>query len=777
MLRTNSKLNILGLCLAFASFYLLLVQVEFDFSFNKSVKDCDQTYMLATDMMSFSGKHQTMVSRGIGEMSAKDIDDIYEHYYMSVTQLSHIKLIKNGQENAITLNTMQVSNNFFTAIGAEPADGNIDSLPSLSIVVTEKFASENDISVGDTMPTKFGDFVIRGIIKDLKKNCICGYTQMFIISNLIGEDNFMEWSYTYFYKIRPGADIAEIERSINSRLNKLVHNMDKFPQLSQETIKLVPLSTSYFNEDVVGNHPTGKYGQSLALLMIAMLIFLNSEFNYNNFFWAQLPYKMKAINIKKILGCPRRRIVWELFLESLTLIAVSLLLAAILIKIMQAMGFQQLIPADMAICSNLKVCITTLFTALVTVVGNCAYPAYYIITKQNPAISLKGQFWNKKKSNKQLLIGIQFLITFCMIICQSFIHYNNEYISNHELGFNKERMLTTGIGGSIERNRDTVRKLLTDSPLIEDATFTSGSIVIQHRMYWGRVINGNKITFHSYASDYNVVDFLGIDIIEGRNFEKDNPGDSLSSLIFNRRGKEKFGLKVGDTVPGIGMDPAIVRGFCENFSYLPLNVNSEEFAFYYCPKLVNDTANQLVEYNKIYIRYADGADIDSAKQAAADILNKFSPNKQCSADAIKLFDDELGDNYADNKKLSSLVGVFSLIAILISVVGLVGVVLFEAQSRRKEISIRRVNGATVFDVMLHINSKFLIAICIAFVIAVPISIFAISRYFSFFANHCSIDWWIFAAVFAAVVVSVLVVVTLSTWKSATENPATAIRSE
>ena len=181
--------------------------------------------------------------------------------------------------------------------------------------------------------------------------------------------------------------------------------------------------------------------------------------------------------------------------------------------------------------------------------------------------------------------------------------------------------------------------------------------------------------------------------------------------------------------------------------------------------------------SNLYIRYADGADIKKVRDYILSTLTEIDPNFAVIQPELKTFDQQMSDNYKGETEVSSMITIFTVIAIIISVMGIFGIVLFETESRRKEIGIRKVNGATIVEILSMFNRKYLILAAICRAIAIPVSLFAVSKYFEGFAYHYPIAPWIFAIGILIAVGITTLVVTAASFRAASENPVNTLKSE
>ena len=226
-----------------------------------------------------------------------------------------------------------------------------------------------------------------------------------------------------------------------------------------------------------------------------------------------------------------------------------------------------------------------------------------------------------------------------------------------------------------------------------------------------------------------------------------------------------------DVINGHHGDARVV-GICRDFHYKPLQYRSEPFVFY-----VFGEKTRWQNLSQIFIRTRAGANPAEVMKFVLDTAHDVSPATDMETVSLRFFDEELGRQYQKERELARLVTLFTLIAIVLSLMGVFGLVLFETQRRSKEIAIRRVLGSEVKDILALLNGKFVRIVLASFALAAPVSWLLMSRYFSTFAYHTPVRLWVFAVALVAVLVVTVAIVTLRSLHAATSNPVEMIKTE
>ncbi len=788
----SSLLNILGMTAAFASLYILLVQVNYDLGYNKKIKELEKIYVVTGQSWFTPGKYSVNLNRPL-QKAVLDQSPTVEVYGVADLAGSYpeVKVGEGEAERSFKLRFSQFTLGAIKLFGYEPLQGSFDGMDKERLVaISESAAKLMGVTVGDGV--KFADInggkplQVAAIYKDMPMNSDLDidilYAANYEIQSL---DNWNEWSYHHFVKLHSPEDKAAFEENALPVIQKTV--VDYFaPHMESQNIKdedvqeyvnrnaltLIPFSTLYFGKEI--DAPPGRSGNKITtytLLAVALLIVIITLINFVNFFFAQVPTRIRAVNTRKILGSSRAALVGHFMLEAGILVLVSMLFAAAVVVLFKSSTYANLINCSLGFGDNPFVLALTFIAAMIMTVGASVYPAMYI-TSFSPAFAIKGSFGmtQKGKTLRYTLIGLQFVISIAFVICAWFIKLQHTYMMNYDMGFNKECLMTVNSVPFQNGQKEAFESELLANPQIKECAWAHMELVRGGRMGWGRGFKGEKINFESYPVSYNFLDFMGIDVVEGRNFTKSDEQCENGVFIFNQSAKEKFGFTLEDRLKGHAAETDIV-GFCEDFQFKPLQYDISPFAFYVFGK------NGWWEPRHLYFRTTENADIKDVIQYVRETIVKFAPKYTPADFEVEFFDQELGDQYQKEQQLTKMVTLFTILAIVISLMGVLGLVIFETQYRRKEIGVRRVHGATVGGILQMFNLRFAKILLVCMLVAAPISWYIIDYYYSSYVYRSPMYWWVFVVSFVAVAFIVSAVVTVCSWKAATENPVTSLRSE
>lgn len=794
----SSILNVLGMAVAFAAFYIILVQVDYDLNFNKGIKDSEKIFVMSSGSMDGNAdKRQLNFCRPLAEiiLDASPNIECGGIVSFSGTENSRYWIERDGVKQDIDLGVTRFTGTALEALGLEVVSGSIEDLSDTkSLAISESIAEKFDLEIGMSLGYEgYANLMtIRAIFKDLPKNS--HFRDVKVLRNM-GDDsitNFSEWGHHYFIKVYDPSQIKDMEENLASvtREHLMKDYFGNFPSaeelgmtqeamaevinsfVSNAEVEFIPLEELYYATNVETPIERGSKTTTVILIIVALLIVSIAFINYLNFFFAQIPERIRAVNTKKVLGCTRRELIISTVGESVTLILLALVLAFAFVMLFNMSQFTHLISADSAFRANIGVSVLTVVIAVVIAMVSSLYPAFYI-TSFEPALVLKGSFSGTKTGQRlrYTLIGLQFVISLVLIICSSFIFLQRRYMVDFDMGFDKEQLLFVHTTEYIGENAEIVEEQLKANPQILDVSWAAGTLLAPTRMGWGRNWNGTMVNFLCYAVSYDFPEFMGIEITEGRTFQKEDENNPNGTFIFNEAARRTYGFTLEDRVSGHTDQDAAIVGFCDNFSFTTLKEDVTPFALYVYG------SEPWWHPNTAFIRVAAGANYNEVKKHIGKVLSEwrydFSPDEW----EIYFFDENINWTYKKEESLSQLISLFTLIAIIISLMGVFGLVMFETQYRRREIALRRVNGATVQEILAMFCSRFVKIVLVCFAVAAPISWVIVDRYLATFAHRCPMYWWVFALALVAVLAVTISVVVIRSWKAATADPANALKTE
>ena len=794
---TSSVLNIVGMAVAFAAVYLIAVQVKFDLSYNRVIKNSEQIYRLEYPNESDNGRWDIWWNRQYPDKLVSICPEV--EAAGSIGVLAHSKfqdeysIVRNATVENFTISLAGAEPEGFAVFPFEIVAGSLEDLITEDeMIISESTAERFNLSVGDGLHYGRGAMsrsirTIVAIYKDFPKPSSISMPMGYVLIEPQAQASEENWQDTYYVRLQEGADVKAIEQRMTQMvIDEAIKNGTSEEDLNEvshlTTPRLTSISDLYFIEDAPTEGLRGSRATTYSLIAIAVLILAISFINFVNFFFALIPSRIRVVNNYKIFGAPTWKLRLNFLAETVGLILVSLFGAAVIVVFFADTPLKEYISTSVAISENWALAGAIAGGVILLGVVVSLYPAWYI-TKFSPALVIKGNFAASRSGRllRYTLVGIQYIISITLIICSIFVYRQHQYMLSRDMGFDRENLLSVevpfeavnpDVEGSLldYTKRDALLDKLTQNPQIKGVAFGEIQLVSTAEGTWGRPLeNGDKAIFTIHTVSWNFLDVMGIDVVEGRDFLLSDENTITGAMIFNQTAQKKYGLTFDTKMLGhlYGYDANIV-GFCEDFNFAPADRKIEPFAFLVCGHYGWNMPRHT------YIRTEAGADIAEVRKYVFDTLMEIAPYADPEKIKVEFFDRELELLYQREDKLSTLIAMFSFLSIVISIIGVFGLVLFETQYRRREIGIRRVHGASVGEILSLFNRKYLYIVAICSAVAIPVSYYIIDQWMQQYVYRTPMSWWVYALAAGVILAITVVTVTLRSFKAATENPTESI---
>ena len=766
-----TTLNILGLSIAFGAFMVIMMQLDYDWNFDKSHPDADRIYRV-----------ETMIDKGAYAIISRPLAD---HFIASSPHIvagtlaapSHKKemsfsvigdpMHKNYRELAL-----KVYPNYGEVFEFKMIEGEKDAMnhPNTALIplsLSHKLFGEETV-IGRQLKSDDEIYTIGGVYKDFPRNTM-------IENNIyypIPADAYLhEWGESIFYAY------IRVDDPENSKylIENFKNNFDasslgpNFEWLGEFHLRLTPLTDIHYVTDVQFDFYPKTGRQTLwVLLAIAIIILLIAGINFTNFSTALAPMRIKNINTQKVMGAEERVLRIAMISEAVVISFLSYTLSIGLIYWFSKLSLSGLVNADLSLSGHTTLLITTGIISLLTGFLAGIYPAFYTTTF-SPALVLKGNYGlsGKGRNLRNGLISIQFIASFALIICSSFMYLQSNFMQNSPVGYDKDQIIVTDIPTEMMDKKEAIVDQLKTYAGISDVSFSdllfSGS---DQYMELTRNFKDEHIRFQCITVDPSFLKVMGIDIMEGRDFRKEDEQTRDGIYIFNEKARKAYGIEVGDRISG-----AEVVGIIPDINFASFRTEIVPMAFYIWGEY--RFSGEIMD-NYAYIKVNAGTDIKSAFSHIQSTLQSFKSDHLYH---IRFFDEIIQKLYENERRFSSLIILFSLIAVFISIVGVFGLVVFDSEYRKKEIGIRKVLGSTVSEILILFNKTYIRILCICFLLAAPVAWHIVQKWLENFAYKTPLSWWIFLLSFLLVSLITSGTVTFQCWRVANANPVDSIKTE
>ena len=798
---TSSVLNIVGMAVAFAAVYLIAVQVKFDLSYNRVIKNSERIYRLEYPSQAGNGRWDHYWNRQFPDMLTSVCPEVEEAGSLHIdvyTSQRDWSLKRNATIENITLDIAAAEPDGLKVFPFEFIDGGIEEFQiENALVLCESVAKRHNLAVGDKI--YYGRGVKRedayrtlvGIYRDFPKPSSVAYVDGWFCLDAQEFCSENQWNDPYYIRLQEGASVEKVESMMLECVKEYLRTAgfteeEIATEIKSSTPRLNPIGNLYFAEDVDPEKYHGSCTTTYTLIAIAVLILVISFINFVNFFFALIPSRIRAVNNYKIFGAPTAKMRLNFLLETVGLILVSLFVATVIVILFADTPLKEYISTSVAIDDNWSLASAIALGMILFGVVVSLYPAWYI-TKFSPAFVIKGDFSASKSGRilRYTLVGIQYTISIALIICSFFIYRQHQYMLTRDMGFNKENLLAVDVPDDAifpdsfssyvmdYTKRDALVDKLKQNPQITEVIFGGQQLVSWGgsggNYAWGRPIDGEHQSFGVYTVSWDFLKVMDIEVVEGRDFLPSDEQSETGAMIFNQKATQTMGVSLESIMMGhIQDENANIVGICENFNTVSAYHDVQPYAFLVWGRYGGDMPSHA------YIRTVAGADIAAVRKYIFDTIMEFAPNADPEKVEVKFFDNELEMVYQREDKLSTLVTLFSFLSIVISIIGVFGLVLFETQYRRREIGIRRVHGASVGGILQMFNRKYLYIVAACSAVAIPVSYYIISRWMEQYVYRVEMSWWVYAVAVAIILAITIITVTLRSWRASTENPTESI---
>jgi len=771
-----SLINIGGLALGLASCMLLLLYISYEFGFDKQFKNYSTTYVAHTNMKANDKVHSWAWTPGLLAPELKEkyagiVNAARSSYpYQQLISYKDIKIKNRG---------LFADPSFLKILDYKFISGNaVSPLKDInSVILTQSlsrklFANENPVGKIVKLDNKDG-LKVEAVIADLPANSSIRFD--YIMPWKLNEKK-NEWVSKQGWGSNFCLTLVQLQNSnLLDKVNAEVKNIYKTHDNESNTNELFlhPLSKWHlYDEFENGVTAGGKIGQLKIFFMLAICILLIACVNFMNLSTARSEKRAKEVGVRKAIGSSRKSLIAQFILESTLLSLIGTVVAFTLVEI-SLPYFNNLLNINLIIHYNdWRYWATLIGLILFTGLLAGSYPAFYLSSFE-PVKVLKGFSFRAGSaiSIRKVLVVSQFVFAVSLIVCTVVIYQQLNYIKNKPIGYNQGNLIQMAAMGNLTSSKKIE---LLKTQLIKSGTAQSVSLLSMNideggnntsDVNWQGKNPKEKVLFNQRGIGYDFIATTGTEMIAGREFGVKFPGDSNKVLI-NEAAVKIMGLKnpVG-TVIDYGESKSTIIGVMKDFV-------AESPYQKVAPMIFNRIYKD--EGGVILIRLNEAQNI-STSLAQIDALVK-AINPDYPVDRI-FVSDSFEEKFQNEKLLGTLSNWFGGFAIFISCLGLLGLALFMAEQRKKEISIRKVLGASTANILTLLNKDFIKLVAIANVIAFPLAYIIITKWLSGYEYRISVSALPFIIAISLSVIIAILTVSIQSVKVAKANPVDALKYE
>lgn len=782
-----SFINIAGLAVGLACFVLIMLFVKYELSYDRYHKNSSDIYRIV--VREPGDVYQGTDWYNLTQWPLKNVIVDEVPGVLNGTRISRSTCILQYKDKIFREEDVFLADPEFLEIFTFPllsGDSKTALNEPFSILISKNkvnkyFGNEDPIGKYISIKNKASekrDYIVTGILEDIPGNShfkfdfLISYNKQY--SNYVKDYDQNAWgsfSYKTYVLLEKKVNLGEIETSIKRTVEKHSGKQANFEY------HLQPLTAIHLGGNI--NHeidPNSDIRYIYLFSAIAFFILLIACFNYMNLATAKSAKRAMEVGIRKVVGAKRINLIRQFIGESIVFTVISLIISMVIVYLTLP-AFSKFIDRKITFgfLNNFENISGLILLVIFVGIISASYPAVFL-SSFNPVKILKGSSRTGTKGSsafRNTLVLFQFVISIALIVCTMVVLKQLNFIQNRNLGFEKDRILTIYFDDeNLKKNYMSFCSEIRKHPNVLDLTASiesPHSIGHYGRIKWEGFTEELGMRVYLAKVDYNFIDFYGIKIIEGRNFSREITTDREKAFILSRSALKAIGWEAaaGRHIDYYG-DEKYVIGVIDDIHFRKLNLKIEPFAV--C--LMSPGGE---DYFGLYI---------SVKIANSNITgtldfikNKF---KQFSPDypfLYRFLDERINRMYNTERKLSEIFVYFTIIAILIACLGLFGLASYTAESRTREVGIRKVMGASVGKIVLLLSQDFVKWVSISALIAFPVAYFSMNKWLSNFAYRTNIGLFMFISAAGMALLITFCTVGYQAVKAAFANPVKSLRNE
>lgn len=781
-----SLINVVGLAIGMACCLIILIWVLDELSYDRFHENANHIYRVEQDQH-YSGRtfHVNVTPYPMAEGCTAEIPDVVD---ATPFPFAGTLLLRHGEKAFFEQGVFAVKPAFLRMFSFPLIKGTKEHAlqnPN-SIVITEEMAAKyfGDIEpIGNTITinNQF-EFTVTGVLKDLPTNTILSFDVLVpfeFLKDLGRTIDQWGWnSIVTFVQLHEKAVVSEV----NGKITELRHSkvldtfqddpdgLEQFKKREKTNFMLNPLIDVHLHSYFGYSKSMGFILYVYIVTVIAAFVLLIACINFMNLSTARSANRAKEVGLRKVVGAMKGHLIRQFYGESILLAFIAMLIAILLVLIILP-GFNTFVEKEYSIMNIsewqllLGMMVVTLFTGIIS----GSYPALLLSSFQ-PVKVLSGALSSGSKGAmfRKVLVVFQFTLSITLIIATIVMFFQIRYMKNKELGYEKEHLVYIPLRGDTQNSYEVLKNELLKGEKVINVTGTNHTPTHIGSNSGGAEWDGKDPNFRTLISfnavDFDYVETMKIDMIEGRTFSKEFSTDTSSAFLVNEEVVKLMGTEsaVNKRFEFLGQDGKIV-GVMKNFHFQSVSEKIEPLALYVQPRQVNYAVIRL-----------QAGEIQPGLDYVKNVWLAVNPNYPFD---YKFVEDELNNVYKGWSRLSSLLKYFTIVAIFIACLGLFGLASFTAEQRTKEMGVRKVLGASIAGLVILMSREFAKWVLIANIIAWPVAYFTMNNWLQSFAYRIDLSIWIFLSTAVLAFVIAILTVSYQSIKVSLANPVKSLRYE
>lgn len=782
-----SFLNLLGLSIGITAGILIIIYVQDELSYDQFHPNAENKYVLG-----LTGKLGNQEIRGIFTppiMASTILEETPGVESVTRTNRTGDIVVRHEDQAFTEKDVYWADSTFFDFFGYELLRGDAETVldsPNKAVLTQSSarkyFGNEDPIGQPLIVGNERTSYEITGVATDPPHNSHFHFDILLSFSSTeySRSTQWLSNSINTYMELNPNVELSQVEESFDEIVTTHVGpQMEQFMGATMEQMREQGNEYGYFTVAIPDLHlhaagidmsfePPGDIMYIYIFSVIGIFLIVIACVNFMNLYTASASGRAKEVGLRKTLGADRKGMMTQFLFESIMYVLLATVLSFLFIYLILP-WFNTLSGKELTLQILTEPWFLATLLGLVVFVGLIAgsYPAIYL-TAFSPVEVLKGKVRRSARSSgfRSTLVVGQFFISIALIACTILVNQQLQFMQNKNLGFNKEQTMVLTNTSRLDNNRQPFKdELLSDSRVLA-ASYTSFTIPgTQNVTVFQRPETDSDYIMAMYYADHHHKEALGFEMAEGRYFSRDFPTDS-AAIVINQAAVQELSLEdpIGKEIIFPGNDNRLyeVIGVMENFNFESLRNEIMPLAL-----VLTETANEMI----IRFQSEDPRDAVNMIETRWDTYSGGEPVD------YTFLEDDFDQLFRAEQRLGAVFTAFTVIAIFIACLGLLGLSAYMAERRTHEIGIRKVLGATIPSILGLLSVEFLKLIGIAFVLAIPISWYFIQNWLQDFAYRTEISLMVFVYTALATLVIVLITISRQTLKAAYMNPVKSIQTE
>ncbi|CAN5272963.1 ABC transporter permease [soil metagenome] len=775
-------INLLGLSIGMSCCLLIFIYVNNELSYDKFHTKASQIYRLVTDVKTPTEViNADITSAPMGPNLKTDFPEV-----LNATRINNYSfLVQKDESQWQEIQVLLADQAIFEMFDFPLIKGNPEQAleAPFSLVLTEKiatkyFGDEDPIGKFLLLDGKF-DGTVTGVVKDVPENSQIKFEILVSMSTLTEklnpgmENQWGNFGFTTYLLLPEDYNPTELESKLPAFLENHISNEMRESGMNY-TLFLEPLTDVYLYSERKGQ-VSGSLTNVYIFSIIAVVILVIACFNFMNLAIARSVDRAKEVGVRKVVGAGRNQLTGQFLSESILISIFSGIIALLLSEVLLPV-FNEISGKIIAesILGNYRLWLLIMGLTIGTGLLAGIYPAF-VLSEFKPSIVLKGRFSTSSTglSLRKALVVFQFAISVALIVGTVVVYQQLNYMKNQDLGFKKNQMLIFNFQGDqqIQKQFQSIKNEISNIPGVTSVSASSSTPSTGNAHAYTILENKDGDMQPSnialYFVDFNYLDNYKIPVIAGRGFSLDFPSDSTAALVVNEASAASLGYAhpeeiVGKKFSQWGREGHIIgvikdfhfKSLKEKITPLTLRIEPQRFGLFSVAVKTSDLKGTVVKLENFFKDIAPHRPVD-----------------------YYFLDEAFDKQYRAEERFGTLILYFSGLAIFIACLGLLGVTSYTTSQRTKEVGIRKVMGASAYQLVALLSKDLLRLVLAGMVIAIPVAWYGMSIWLDNFEYKTELSWWIFLVAGTLAVVIALFTVSSQAIKAALANPVKSIRIE